>query len=195
MAVRRASRDRYWFTAVGAIAAGLLLAACGSSSGGGSSPGAAGTTPPASTASGGVVGTASTPVGTILVNGQGMALYVFGADSPGHSNCTGSCLTYWPPAPAPASMATAGSGVSAKLGVLKRSDGTNQLTVNGWPVYTYVGDSTPGAITGQGTNLSGGVWWVVSPSGAQITTTSGASGSSTPSPSSSATTSSGGGWG
>jgi predicted lipoprotein with Yx(FWY)xxD motif len=195
MAVRRVPRNRIWFTAVGAIAAGLLLAACGSSSGGGSSPGAAGTTPPASTSSGAAVGTASTPVGTILVNGQGMAVYTFAADSPGHSNCTGSCLTYWPPVPASASMTKAPAGVTAKLGVMKRSDGTSQLTVNGWPVYTYVGDSTPGAITGQGTNLSGGLWWVVSPSGAQITSTSGGSGSSTPSPSTSSSKSSGGGWG
>lgn len=196
MAVRRARRKRFWF-AVGTLAAAGLLAACGSSSGGGSSPAAAGTTP---ASSGAAVSTASTPVGTILVNSSGMAMYVFAADSPGHSNCTGSCLTYWPPVPAPASMSIAPAGVTAKLGVLKRTDGTSQLTVNGWPVYTYVGDSSPGAISGQGTNLSGGQWWVVSPSGAKITSTSGsgsgaASSTPTPTPSSSSTKSSGGGWG
>jgi predicted lipoprotein with Yx(FWY)xxD motif len=134
-----------------------------------------------------MVATASTPVGTVLVDQQGKAMYVFAADQPGQSNCTGSCLTYWPPVAAPQSIPADPAGVSAKLGVLKRSDGSRQLTVNGWPVYTYVGDSTPGAITGQGLDLSGGLWWVVSPSGSQITTS--------PSSSSSAGSSSSGGYG
>ena len=58
--------------------------------------------------------------------------------------------------------------VSATLGTIKRSDGSTQLTVNGWPMYTYSADSGPGQASGQGENLSGGLWWVVAASGAQI---------------------------
>ena len=149
----------------------LLLAACGGSSAGSG----VGTTLPPSVAPGALVGTASTSVGTVLVEAQGKTVYVFAADSPGHSNCTGSCLTYWPPVPAPARLPTPPADVTARIGELKRSDGTRQLTVDGWPVYTYTGDTAPGTTTGQGVNASGGLWWVVSPSGDQITSTTSSS--------------------
>jgi predicted lipoprotein with Yx(FWY)xxD motif len=115
------------------------------------------------------VKTASTKAGRILVNAKGRTMYAFAADRKGHSACKRSCLTYWPPVPAGAKQPTGTSRVTATLGVLHRSDGTRQLTVNGWPMYTYVGDTKRGAITGQGANASGGLWWVVSPSGKWIT--------------------------
>ncbi|MDR3471857.1 MAG: hypothetical protein P4M09_09245, partial [Devosia sp.] len=31
-----------------------------------------------------------------------------------------------------------------------RSDGTTQVTYNGWPLYTWPGDTKPGDTTGQG---------------------------------------------
>jgi predicted lipoprotein with Yx(FWY)xxD motif len=58
--------------------------------------------------------------------------------------------------------------VTAKLATIKRSDGTSQLTANGYPVYTYVGDSAAGQTNGQGKNISGGLWWVVSSNGSWI---------------------------
>jgi Secreted repeat of unknown function len=67
-----------------------------------------------------------------------------------------------------------------------RADGSSQLTANGYPVYTYVGDHARGQANGQGTNLSGGRWWVVSPSGARVTMT--------PSPSAGSSSSGGGGY-
>ena len=54
--------------------------------------------------------------------------------------------------------ATAGAGVTGKLGTIKRSDGSTQATFNGHPLYTYVGDTAPGQAKGNGINLSGGVW-------------------------------------
>jgi predicted lipoprotein with Yx(FWY)xxD motif len=175
------------------LLAGVALAvtACGSSS----SPSAsstssvgAGGSPPAAT--GAVLATASSPEGTILVDGQGRTVYLFAADAPGKSNCSASCLSYWPIVTAPATLPASVSGVNATLGVLTRSDGSKQLTVNGWPVYTYAGDTGPGSQSGQGKNLSGGLWWVVSPAGAPITT----SGSTSPQPSASKSSSGGGGW-
>ena len=46
-------------------------------------------------------------------------------------------------------------------------------------MYTYVSDSKPGATTGQGKNLSGGLWWVVDPTGKWITKAAASSGSGT----------------
>jgi predicted lipoprotein with Yx(FWY)xxD motif len=56
--------------------------------------------------------------------------------------------------------------VSGTLGTTTRSDGSHQLSVAGHPVYTFSGDSAPGQTNGQGINLNGGLWTVVSPSGA-----------------------------
>lgn len=166
----------------GGVAVMILAAACGGGGGYGSST--AGKTSAPSTggvASGEKLGTAQTSAGTILVDGQGRTMYAFAADSKGRSNCTESCLAYWPAVPVGAKPPQQAEGVTAKLGVLHRQDGTDQLTVDGWPMYTYIGDARPGETTGQGKDLSGGLWWVVAPSG-KWTTTGGTSrgGSSEP---------------
>jgi predicted lipoprotein with Yx(FWY)xxD motif len=163
--------------AAGVLATVMLLAACGGGSStttSGSSGNSSKQTPAASTQT---VATGTTPVGTVLVDSKGMTLYAFAADSPGKSNCTGSCLSYWPPVHVSGSLSHS-SDVTGKLGTIKRSDGTTQLTVNGWPMYNYVSDSSPGQASGQGLNLSGGNWWVVSPSGAQIKSGGGSGGGS-----------------
>ena len=154
----------------GLLAAGLLLAACGGGTGYGSaisSSGSPETTQAAKGAVGQSVHTGKTDFGKVLVDANGKTLYAFAADSPGQSSCTGSCLQYWPAAKASGTVSHS-SDVTAKLATITRSDGTTQLTVNGWPVYTYAADSGPGQATGQGENLSGGRWWVVAPSGTQI---------------------------
>jgi predicted lipoprotein with Yx(FWY)xxD motif len=165
----------------GAVGVALLTAACGGSStstaapaSGGATTGAAhsSTSPSPSTAA---VSVATAGVGKILVDGQGRTMYGFAADTKGHSNCNGSCLVYWPAVKAGTTPPTDMAGVTATFGVLHRSDGTSQLTVNGWPMYTYAGDSKAGQTKGQGLNNAGGLWWVVNASGKWITkaTTSG----------------------
>jgi predicted lipoprotein with Yx(FWY)xxD motif len=62
--------------------------------------------------------------------------------------------------------ATAGSGVTGKLGTITRSDGSVQATYNGHPLYTYTADTAPGQANGNGLNVNGGVWHVVTASGA-----------------------------
>ena len=174
MSIHVSRSGRRLAAAAGVLAAGLLLAACGGGSDYGSS-GSAGSssraTPAAQGAGGGpAVRTGHTEYGDVLVDSNGMTLYVFDADSPGKSNCTGSCLQYWPVAKASGTVSHS-SDVTADLSTITRKDGTTQLTVDGWPAYTYAADSGPGKATGQGTNLSGGLWWVVSPSGSKITAT------------------------
>lgn len=140
--------------------AGLaLIAACSSSDGtGGSAP-----VPPAT---GDAVSAQPTSLGTILVDGTGRTVYVFANDRTDASTCTGTCAAVWPAVPAPATLPTSLPGVTGALGVTTRSDGGHQLTVAGHPVYTFSGDSAPGQTNGQGVNLNGGLWTVVSPSGA-----------------------------
>jgi predicted lipoprotein with Yx(FWY)xxD motif len=192
--ITRASRQRagHRSTALSAVAAVAVvtLSACASSS-----------TPASGSGTGALLATASTSLGTILVDGHDKAVYTFGADSPGHSTCTATCLQYWPIVAAPAALPASLSGVTAQLGELTRADGSKQLTVNGWPVYTYAADTSGGTASGQGQNLSGGQWWVVSASGTAIKTSAAPSSSpsptstptSTPTPTPSASKSSGGG--
>ena len=169
-------RNRWW--AVPVLAGGAaLLAACGSSgspSASGSTPAAGGgsTTPAAmhssSTAAGGaVISTHSTSKGTVLVDSKGRTLYWFAIDTPTMSKCTGSCAKYWPPVigkPA----AAAGKSLPHKLGSITRSNGQVQATYAGHPLYTYVGDTAPGQVKGNGLKLSGGLWWAATPSGAKL---------------------------
>ena len=173
----RTARTRHRLGVVGGLCvAVLLLAGCGDGSDDTASTGSQGTTaasqsPDASqtteAASGEDVSTGKTSAGTVLVDAKGLTLYAFSADAPGTSNCSGSCAGYWPPSPATGSPSQS-SDVMAELGTLMRDDGSTQLTVNGWPAYTYAADPGPGQATGQGLDLSGGLWWVFSPSGSQL---------------------------
>ena len=142
----------------------LALASCG---GGNSTPASI---PPPKTANGkpATLGVESTSLGKILVNGQGDTLYLFQADTGTKSNCSGACATNWPPLTS--GNPTVGKGASAsKVGTTKRSDGRTQVTYNGHPVYTYSGDGSAGDTNGQGLNAFGGLWYVVSPAGQQVT--------------------------
>ena len=155
------------FSVAGLAAAVLAVAACGSStSSSGSTPASSTSTPAAgsssSSTSGTTVKTASINGTTVLTNGAGFTLYTFAIDTLNKSNCSGSCSTYWPPVKGPA---TAGSGVTGTLGTITRSDGTTQVTYDGHPLYTYVGDTAPGQNKGNGQNLSGGLWYEATPSG------------------------------
>ena len=96
-------------------------------------------------------------------------MYWFAPDTSTTSKCNGSCSTYWPPVKGPA---TAGAGVTGTLGTITRSDGTKQATYDGHPLYTYVGDTAPGQAKGNALNLSGGLWYEMTVSGATPTVSS-----------------------
>jgi predicted lipoprotein with Yx(FWY)xxD motif len=98
-------------------------------------------------------------LGDYLVDAKGMTLYMFTKDTPGVSNCSGGCLTAWPPLVATGDL-VAGPGVTGKLGFITRADGTKQVTYNDMPLYYWASDVKPGDVNGQGV---GGVWYVVPP--------------------------------
>ena len=110
-----------------------------------------------------MVGQNST-LGSFLVDSQGMTLYLYTNDAPNTSNCYGGCATSWPPLLTNGAP-TAGMGVTASmLGTTTRTDGTTQVTYNGWPLYYFAGDSAAGDTAGEG---KGSVWYVITPDGAQ----------------------------
>jgi len=98
----------------------------------------------------------------LLTNAQGLTLYWFAPDKPNKSVCYGDCAAYWPPV---AGNATAGPGVTGTIGTIKRTDGTTQATYDGHPLYTYIGDHSPGQDGGNNLNLNGGLWHDVPVSG------------------------------
>ena len=178
----------------GLAAIALTVSACGSS--GSSSSGTAANTPAAggnsssapAAASGSTVTEKTIGSQQVLVDSNGMTLYWFVPDTSTKSNCSGQCATFWPPVKGPV---TAGSGVTGTLGTITRSDGTTQATYDGHPLYTFVGDKSPGQATGNGKNLSGGVWWEMTVSGSTPPAAAGAVSSATPK----ATSGGGGGYG
>ena len=109
------------------------------------------------------VHTADSDLGSILVDGEGFTLYVFTNDTGGESTCYDGCAGTWPPVPGDTAI---GSDLDASLfGTTARTDGTEQLTVNGQPLYRYTPDAAPGDTTGQGV---GEVWFVVGADGSMI---------------------------
>ena len=116
-------------------------------------------------------------VGQYLADPSGKALYTYGGDSSGVSNCTGSCLTNWPAYQDKGSTSGLPSGVST----IKRTDnGQVQYTYMGMPLYSFISDSA-GQVTGNGVDN----FKVAKPS-----STSSSSSTSTPSTSSSPSSSS-----
>ena len=109
--------------------------------------------PPAATGT----GLKTTTIGgtAVLTNAKGFTLYSFAPDTPATSKCYGSCAVYWPPV---TGTGAASSGVPGRVGTIKRTDGSEQLTYNGHPLYTYVGDTAPGQARGNNLNLNGGLW-------------------------------------
>ena len=172
-----------------ASAAGLvcafLLAACDSSNSDASGTSAAGVAPVASApvasaaatsapAGGGNSGSGQTAAtatvraeavqggGSVVTDGTGATLYRYDKDRPNPSRwtCAGACVKTWIPVIVPDSVQTVGVDKSL-LGTVHR-DGRKQLTLGGWPLYRYVGDTRAGEVNGQGKD---GEWFAVTPGG------------------------------
>jgi predicted lipoprotein with Yx(FWY)xxD motif len=104
----------------------------------------------------------------VLVNSQGRTLYVLSPETAHHLLCTSSeCLKFWPPLTISSTKEKIklGSDVHGKVGWLKRSNGTLQVTLNGLPLYRFAEDKANGEVNGQNFKGFGGVWHVLGDSG------------------------------
>ena len=118
-----------------------------------------------------VVSTRKLPkLGTILVNSKGLTLYMFVPDKQKKVTCVSTCAVVWPPVtlPSGAKAVATGSANAKLLGSDNNPAGGRVVTYDGWPLYTYVSDTSPGQAAGQALNLNGGLWYVLSPSGKLI---------------------------
>ncbi len=143
---------------------GAMLAACGASSNGGGAYG--GTTSPTNTPASSSEATlklASISVKgnskMVLTDGNGMTLYYRSDDNATSPKCTGGCASAWPPFLTNAGAPSAPAGASGSVTVVTGANGS-QVEYNGWPLYTYKGDTAPGGSAGEGI---GGIWHVAAP--------------------------------
>ena len=162
LAVMPGGHDRVSITVAGPVAAASVAAVSVVALAvlGGSVAAAGGSAP--ATAAAGSLKTTTIGGATVLTNAKGLTLYWFAPDTATKSNCNGSCAAYWPPVSGPA---TAGAGVTGRLGTIKRADGSTQATYDRHPLYTYIGDSGPGQANGNRINLNGGLWYEQTASG------------------------------
>lgn len=99
--------------------------------------------------------TVETDSGPILVDMNGMTLYTFDNDTEGVSNCYDQCAVNWP-----ILAAAEGDVAEGDWAIITRTDGSQQWTYKGWPLYTFIRDAAPGDVTGDGANE---VWHVARP--------------------------------
>jgi predicted lipoprotein with Yx(FWY)xxD motif len=166
-------QSKFLATAATAVVA-LFVAGCGSSSpstaAASPSPSAAAASPsPSAPTTAATIKVATDPkLGKILVDGNGMTVYLFVADKSTSSTCYTSCAQFWPPV-LTSGAPKAGDGAQASLlGTTARTDGTTEVTYAGHPLYYFLKDKNPGDTTGQGVNGFGALWWVLTPAGAAM---------------------------
>jgi len=169
--------------AIAVLALAIIAAGCGSSyssnsnsstsasSGGGAYGGGGSSTTSTTASSGGaaaVVSVANNPkLGKILVDSKGMTLYYFEKDKKGgtSSTCSGACASVWPPVTTSGTPKGTNGAQASKLGTIKRSDGSSEVTYNGWPLYTYASDTKPGDAKGNDLKQFGASWYALTPAG------------------------------
>jgi Uncharacterized protein conserved in bacteria len=105
-------------------------------------------------------------LGSVVTDDKGMTLYRYDKDesNPSKWTCSGACTKTWIPVIVQDVVRTSGVEKSL-LGTVHR-DGRPQLTLGGWPLYRYVGDTEAGQINGQGKDAQ---WYAVTPSGQKAT--------------------------
>lgn len=117
-----------------------------------------------------VIATDIPDFGSALTDQNGRTLYLFTKDKtkPPKSNCNGECAKKWPPLLTNPDADVEIKGVDPELvGTVKRSDGSEQITVGGWPVYLFAKDTEPGQTNGHGVD---GVWFVIEERGCKSET-------------------------
>ena len=118
-----------------------------------------------SDAAGTAVTVGPTDLGDVLVDGEGMTLYVFDPDEQGPSTCYDGCAAAWPPLLTDGDPVAEGDAQQELLGMIERDDGAMQATYDGWPLYHWAADRAPGDANGQAVQDA---WWVVTAQGEPV---------------------------
>jgi predicted lipoprotein with Yx(FWY)xxD motif len=156
---------------LGVLGAAVALAGAGCGGSGSSSSTSATSTTKSSAGSAVEISSRTLPgLGAVLVNGQGRTLYIFVPDRAKKVTCTGGCASIWPQVLLPGAAKPVASGAvkPSLLGSDPNPGGGRVLTYGGWPLYNYVADPTSGTASGEGVSSSGGLWYVIAPSGTVI---------------------------
>jgi predicted lipoprotein with Yx(FWY)xxD motif len=103
-------------------------------------------------------------LGPVVTDDYMLTLYRFDGDSPrpSRSTCTDACAKRWPPVLTTGHLSVDASIDEKLVGTLTRPDGSTQLTLAGWPLYRYAGESAEGTLNGEGVN---GTWFAAAPDG------------------------------
>ena len=107
------------------------------------------------------------PLGVVVTDGTGALIYRFDRDgnNPPVSNCTGDCTATWEPLKVDLNKPPVLLGVDEdQISVLTRPDGTDQLTLAGWPLYRHLGNHADPNSQANGTD---GVWFAIRPDGSK----------------------------
>jgi predicted lipoprotein with Yx(FWY)xxD motif len=96
----------------------------------------------------------------VLENAQSFSIYVLSVEKGAKLHCTGACLSTWRPLVVKSSVkaVSVAKSVKGKIGFVKRTATTKQVTFNSFPIYTFVGDSGPNQSNGEAVSGDGGVW-------------------------------------
>lgn len=106
-------------------------------------------------------------LGQILVDSAGHTLYDFHKDKGTTSSCYNACAAAWPPLLTKGEPHASNGAQEGMIGTTKRKDGSEQVTYNGSPLYTFTGDKGPGEANGNDVDAFGAEWYALTPSGGE----------------------------
>ncbi len=98
----------------------------------------------------------------VLIDATGHSLYILTSEAGGKIKCVKACTHIWPPVMLPANVGllSHSAGVKGSVFWVKRGK-FRQATFNGFPLYTFSGDTKPHEATGVGLKLGAGTWVLV----------------------------------
>jgi predicted lipoprotein with Yx(FWY)xxD motif len=92
-------------------------------------------------------------IGRVVTTVAGATLYTFDDDQNGESSCYDDCAKHWPPL-----IALGTAKAHWRMSLTRRTDGQQQWSYDGKPLYTYVNDTMPGDVNGDNV---GNAWHVI----------------------------------
>lgn len=113
---------------------------------------------------------ANSQFGDILFDSAGQAIYLFDKEETSQPECYDECAIAWPPVLTRSTPVVAGAADPAAIGTTTRTDGSTQVTYAGHPLYYYAHEGKNQVLCHDVSEF-GGLWLVVTPSGAAAATT------------------------